>query len=72
MKNKIHYYLRFILAYTHDEIKGLFVLFGMMGIYALYYIGSDYYVKEQERLEFNPVLWEANYKEIKPKVPELT
>ncbi|MHA8074904.1 helix-hairpin-helix domain-containing protein [Aquirufa sp. HETE-40SA] len=68
MKNKIHYYLRFILAYTHDEIKGIIVLFFMMGIYVLYYIVSEYYKKEQERLEFNPVVWEANYQEIKPKV----
>jgi competence ComEA-like helix-hairpin-helix protein len=67
MKNKIHYYLRFILAYTHDEIKGIIVLFLMMGFYVLYYIGKEYYSKEQERLEFNPVVWEANYKEISPK-----
>ncbi len=38
-----------------------------MGIYVLYYIVSEYYKKEQERLEFNPVVWEANYKEISPK-----
>ncbi len=68
MKDKIHYYLRFVLAYTHDEIKGMIVLFGMMGIYVLYYIGIEYYKKEQERLEFNPEIWEANYQEIKPKV----
>jgi competence ComEA-like helix-hairpin-helix protein len=68
MKTKLHYLLRFILAYTHDEIKGIFVLFIMMGIYVLYYIGKDYYKKEQEKLEFNPVVWEANYKEISPKV----
>ena len=61
------YYLRFVLAYTHDEIKGIIVLSGMMGIYVCYYIGSEYYKKEQERLEFNPVVWEANYKEISPK-----
>ena len=34
----------------------------------LCYIGSEYYSKEREKLEFNPVVWEANYKEIKPKV----
>lgn len=67
MKNKIHYYLRFVLAYTHDEIKGIFVLFIMMGIYVLYYIVSEFYKQEQEKLEFNPVVWEANYKEISPK-----
>ena len=67
MKNRIHYYLRFILAYTHDEIKGIFVLFIMMGIYVLYYIGNEYYSKEQEKLDFNPVAWEANYKAISPK-----
>lgn len=67
MKNKIHYYLRFVLAFTHDEIKGMIVLFGMMGIYVLYYIGNEYYKKEQERLEFNPEVWEANYQEIRPK-----
>ena len=38
-----------------------------MGVYVLYYIGNEYYSKEQERLEFNPVVWEANYKEISPK-----
>ncbi len=68
MKSKLHYYLRFILAYTHDEIKGIFVLFIMMGIYVLYYIGNEYYSKEQEKLDFNPVAWEANYKAISPKV----
>ena len=67
MKNKIHYYLRFILAYTHEEIKGIVVLFLMMGIYVLYYIGNEFYKKEQEKLEFNPVVWEANYQEIRPK-----
>jgi competence ComEA-like helix-hairpin-helix protein len=67
MKNKIHYYLRFTLAYTHDEMKGIIVLFFMMGIYVVYYIVSEHYSKEQERLEFNPVVWEANYKEISPK-----
>jgi len=67
MKSKLMYYLRFVLAYTHDEIKGIFVLFIMMGIYVVYYIGSEYYSKEQERLAFNPVVWEANYKEISPK-----
>lgn len=68
MKSKIHYYLRFVLAYTHDEIKGILVLFGMMGLYVLYYIGNDLYKKEQDKLEFNPVVWEANYREISPKV----
>ena len=67
MKNKIHYYLRFVLAYTHEEIKGIVVLFLLMGIYVLCYIGNEYYSKEQERLEFNPVVWEANYKLISPK-----
>ena len=67
MKTKLHYYLRFILAYTHDEIKGIFVLFIMMGIYVLYYIGNEYYSKEQEKLDFNPVAWETNYKAISPK-----
>ena len=67
MKTKLMYFLRFILAYTHDEIKGIFVLFFMMGIYALYYIGNEYYSKEQEKLDFNPVAWEANYKAISPK-----
>jgi competence ComEA-like helix-hairpin-helix protein len=62
------YYLRFILAYTHEEIKGIVVLFIMMGIYVLYYTGNEYYKKEQEKLDFNPVAWEANYKEISPKV----
>ncbi len=61
------YFLRFVLAYTHDEIKGILVLFGMMGLYVLYYIGNELYKKEQEKLEFNPVVWEANYKEISPK-----
>ena len=67
MKTKLMYYLRFVLAYTHDEIKGILVLFGLMGMYVLYYIGCEYYRKEQEKLEFNPVVWEANYKEISPK-----
>ncbi|MDE2392312.1 MAG: helix-hairpin-helix domain-containing protein [Cytophagales bacterium] len=67
MKTKLMYYLRFVLAYTHDEIKGILVLFGLMGMYVLYYIGNEYYKKEQEKLEFNPVVWEANYKEISPK-----
>lgn len=67
MKNRIHYYLRFLLAYTHDEMKGIFVLLGMMGMYVLYYVGNEYDKKEQEKLEFNPVVWEANYKEISPK-----
>jgi competence ComEA-like helix-hairpin-helix protein len=67
MKTKLMYYLRFVLAYTHDEIKGILVLFGLMGTYVLYYIGNEYYKKEQEKLEFNPVVWEANYKEISPK-----
>lgn len=61
------YYLRFVLAYTHYEIKGILVLFGMMGLYVLYYIGNELYKKEQEKLEFNPVVWEANYKKISPK-----
>ena len=61
------YYLRFVLAYTHDEIKGILVLFGLMVMYVLYYIGCEYIRKEQEKLEFNPVVWEANYKEISPK-----
>jgi competence ComEA-like helix-hairpin-helix protein len=68
MKSKLMYYLRFTLAYTHEEIKGIIVLFFMMGVYVLYYIGNEYYSKEQERLAFNPVVWEANYKEIRPKV----
>jgi len=67
MKTKLMYYLRFVLAYTHDEIKGIIVLFFMMGIYMVYYIGNEYYMKEQEKLEFNPVVLEANYKLISPK-----
>ena len=67
MKTKLMYYLRFVLAYTHEEIKGIVVLFLLMGIHVHCYIGNEYYSKEQERLEFNPVVWEANYKEIKPK-----
>jgi len=68
MKSKLMYLLRFTLAYTHDEIKGIIVLLFMTGIYVVYYIGSEYYGKEQERMAFNPVVWEANYKEIRPKV----
>jgi competence ComEA-like helix-hairpin-helix protein len=62
------YLLRFTLAYTHAEIKGIIVLFGMMVLYALIYIGWEWRKKEEQKLEFNPVVWEANYKEISPKV----
>ena len=68
MKNRIHYLLRFTLAYTHAEIKGLIVLLGMMAIYVLLYIGYEWQEKEAAKLEFQPVLWEANYKAISPKV----
>ena len=68
MKNRIHYLLRFTLAYTHAEIKGLIVLLGMMAIYVLLYIGYEWQEKKAAKLEFQPVLWEANYKAISPKV----
>jgi len=67
MKSKLMYYLRFTLAYTHAEIKGIIVLFGMMVLYALIYIGWEWRKKEEQKLEFNPVVWEANYKEISHK-----
>jgi competence ComEA-like helix-hairpin-helix protein len=68
MKNRIHYLLRFTLAYTHAEIKGLFVLLGMMAIYVLLYIGYEWRGNEAAKLDFQPVVWEANYKEISPKL----
>jgi competence ComEA-like helix-hairpin-helix protein len=68
MKTKLMYYLRFTLAYTHDEIKGIFVLFGMMAIYVLIYIGYEWRENEEVKLDFQPVVWEANYKAISPKV----
>jgi competence ComEA-like helix-hairpin-helix protein len=68
MKTKLMYYLRFILAYTHDEIKGLIVLLGMMVIYVLLYIGYEWRENEMAKLDFQPVLWEANYKTISPKM----
>jgi competence ComEA-like helix-hairpin-helix protein len=68
MKNRIHYLLRFTLAYTHAEIKGLIVLLGMMVIYVLLYIGYQWREKEVAKLDFQPVVWEANYKAISPKV----
>jgi competence ComEA-like helix-hairpin-helix protein len=68
MKNRIHYYLRFTLAYTHNEIKGLIVLLGMMVIYVLIYIGYQWRENDVAKLDFQPVVWEANYKEISPKV----
>ncbi len=68
MKNRIHYLLRFTLAYTHAEIKGLIVLLGMMVIYVLIYIGYQWREKEVAKLDFQPVVWEANYKAISPKV----
>jgi len=68
MKTKLLYYLRFTLAYTHSEIKGLIVLLGMMAIYVLLYIGYEWQEKEAAKLEFQPVLWEANYKAISPMV----
>jgi competence ComEA-like helix-hairpin-helix protein len=61
------YLLRFTLAYTHAEIKGLIVLLGMMVIYALLYIGYEWRENEITKLDFQPVAWEANYKEISPK-----
>jgi competence ComEA-like helix-hairpin-helix protein len=67
MKNKIHYLLRFTLAYTHAEIKGLIVLLGMMAIYVLLYIGYEWRENEVAKLDFQPVVWEANYKAISPK-----
>jgi competence ComEA-like helix-hairpin-helix protein len=67
MKNRIHYLLRFTLAYTHNEIKGLFVLLGMMAIYVLLYIGYEWRENEAAKLDFQPVVWEANYKAISPK-----
>jgi competence ComEA-like helix-hairpin-helix protein len=68
MKNRIHYLLRFTLAYTHAEIKGLIVLLGMMAIYVFIYIGYEWRENEVAKLDFQPVLWEANYKAISPKV----
>jgi competence ComEA-like helix-hairpin-helix protein len=68
MKSKLMYLLRFTLAYTHAEIKGIIVLFGMMVLYALLYMGWEWRKKEEQKLAFNPVVWEANYKEISPKV----
>jgi competence ComEA-like helix-hairpin-helix protein len=62
------YLLRFTLAYTHAEIKGLIVLLGMMVIYSLLYIGYAWRENETAKLDFQPVLWEANYKAISPKV----
>jgi competence ComEA-like helix-hairpin-helix protein len=61
------YLLRFTLAYTHSEIKGLIVLLGMMTIYVLLYIGYEWQEKVAAKLDFQPELWEANYKEISPK-----
>jgi competence ComEA-like helix-hairpin-helix protein len=68
MKNRIHYLLRFTLAYTHAEIKGLIVLLGMMVVYVLLYIGFEWRENEAAKLDFQPVIWEANYKAINPKV----
>ncbi|MFZ9160911.1 MAG: hypothetical protein ACO206_09635, partial [Aquirufa sp.] len=67
MKTKLMYLLRFTLAYTHAEIKGLIVLLGMMVIYVLIYIGYQWREKEVAKLDFQPDVWEANYKEISPK-----
>jgi competence ComEA-like helix-hairpin-helix protein len=67
MKNRIHYLLRFTLAYTYAEIKGLIVLLGMMAIYVLLYIGYEWRENEVAKLDFQPVVWEANYKAISPK-----
>jgi len=67
MKSKLMYILRFTLAYTHNEIKGLFVLLGMMAIYVLLYIGYEWRENEAAKLDFQPVVWEANYKAISPK-----
>ena len=39
-----------------------------MVLYALIYIGWEWRKKEEQKLEFNPVVWEANYKAISPKV----
>ena len=61
------YLLRFTLAYTHAEIKGLIVLLGMMVVYVLLYIGYKWRENESAKLDFQPVVWEANYKEISPK-----
>jgi hypothetical protein len=68
MKTKLMYLLRFTLAYTHAEIKGLIVLLGMMVIYVLLYMGYEWRENEITKLDFQPVVWEANYKEISPKV----
>ena len=62
------YLLRFTLAYTHDEMRGLFVLLGMMVIYVLLYIGYEWQENEAAKLDFQPVLWEVNFKAISPKV----
>ena len=62
------YLLRFTLAYTHAEIKGLIVLLGMMAIYVFLYVGYEWREKEVAKLDFQPVVWEANYKAIRPKV----
>ena len=70
MKTKLLYYLRFTLAYTHSEIQGLFVLLGMMVIYVLIYIGYEWRENEVAKIDFQPVVWEANYKAISPKVFE--
>jgi len=61
------YLLRFTLAYTHSEIQGLFVLLGMMVIYVLLYIGYEWRENEVAKIDFQPVVWEANYKAISPK-----
>jgi competence ComEA-like helix-hairpin-helix protein len=40
----------------------------MMVIYVLIYIGYEWREKEVAKLDFQPELWEANYKAISPKV----
>ena len=62
------YFLRFTLAYTHDEIKGLIVLLGMMAIYVLIYTSFEWRENQTAKLDFQPVVWEANYKAISPKL----
>jgi hypothetical protein len=57
MKTKLMYLLRFTLAYTHAEIKGLIVLLGMMAIYVLLYIGYEWREHEAVKIDLQPVVW---------------
>ena len=59
MRAKIHYYMRFIFGFSTQEVRGFYVLWGLILSFFLFQYYLRYEQEAEDNFRFEPEVWDA-------------